>query len=213
METFEAVGVAAVALLPGALYVWGFERQVGNWGIGVPDRLLRFFGVSAFLHVATGPLTYSLWATYRDVLSTGQHVSLWLWFAAIVYVGAPFVAGTLVGTGTRRGRPWARVVTGPNRAPRAWDHFFAGRPHGWARLRLRSGIWVAGFYTTETQGVPSYAAGYPEQQDLFLTETAEVDPATGEFILETGAPVVRGMSLLIRWDEIEFLEFRETRKG
>ncbi|MDQ4125134.1 MAG: hypothetical protein M3134_05990 [Actinomycetota bacterium] len=52
----------------------------------------------------------------------------------------------------------------------------------------------------------SYAAGYPEAQDLLLSETAEMDPETGRFIMDDGVPRLRGTRLLIRWDEVEFLE-------
>lgn len=45
-NSFEAIAVVFIAILPGALYVWGFERIVGNWGIGLSDRLLRFLGAS-----------------------------------------------------------------------------------------------------------------------------------------------------------------------
>jgi hypothetical protein len=44
VDTFQAIAVTTVALLPGALYVWGFEGQVGFWGIRLVDRVLRFFG-------------------------------------------------------------------------------------------------------------------------------------------------------------------------
>jgi hypothetical protein len=37
--------VTAIALLPGAMYVWGFEHTVGGrWGIQLADRVARFFG-------------------------------------------------------------------------------------------------------------------------------------------------------------------------
>ena len=52
-DTFQAIAVLAVALLPGALHVWAFERQAGRWGIGLSDRLLRFVGGSVLFHAAT----------------------------------------------------------------------------------------------------------------------------------------------------------------
>ena len=48
-DTFQALAVITIALLPGALYVWAFERQAGRWGIGFSDRALRFVGGSALL--------------------------------------------------------------------------------------------------------------------------------------------------------------------
>jgi hypothetical protein len=212
METFEAIAVAVVALLPGALYVWGFERQVGNWGIGLSDRLFRFFGTSALFHVLIAPLTYWLWATYVESGDVGQGrpLPLWLWPIVVAYVAIPFLAGTQVGVGTRNGESWARTFTGPDPAPRAWDHFFASRPDGWVRLLLKTGVWIGGAYAPSDEGIPSYAAGYPDAQDLFLAETVEIDPDTGEFAFEDGQPVFRGTSLLIRWDEVEFLEFSDA---
>ena len=211
METFEAIAVAVVALLPGALYVWGFERQVGNWGIGLSDRLFRFFGTSALFHVLIAPITYWLWSTYvrSGRVGEGRPLPLWLWLIVLAYVAVPFLGGTRVGLATRNGEGWARIFTGPDPAPRAWDHFFASRPDGWVRLRLKSGVWIAGAYAPSDGGIGSYAAGYPETQDLFLAETVEIDRDTGEFEVVSGRPVFRGTSLLIRWDEVEFLEFSD----
>ncbi len=43
---------------------------------------------------------------------------------------------------------------------------------------------------------------------MFLVEAAEVDPNSGEFHYDpNGAPVLRGSSILIRWEEVEYLEF------
>lgn len=209
VDTFEAAGIAAIALLPGALYVWGFERQVGNWGVGLSDRLFRFFGTSAFAHALIAPLTYWVWSAFvrPGDIARGEGLPLYLWPVALAYVVIPFAAGTVVGRGTREGQDWAVVFTGPNPAPRAWDHFFASRPDGWVRLRLKRGIWIGGVYAPSEDGLPSYASGYPESQDLFLAETVEVDPETGAFILEDGDPIFRGSSILIRWDEVELLEF------
>ena len=212
MKTFEAIAVAVVALLPGALYVWGFERQVGNWGIGLSDRLLRFLGTSAVFHAVVAPLTYWLWTTYvrSGQVSRGHLLPPWLWLIVFAYVAFPFLLGTRVGLATSHGRQWVRAFTGPDPAPRAWDHFFASHPDGWMRLRLKSGTWIGGAYAPSDEGLASYAAGYPESQDLFLAETVEVDPDSGEFILDNGQPVRRGTSLLIGWDEVEFLEFGDA---
>ncbi|HYP24288.1 MAG TPA: DUF6338 family protein, partial [Actinomycetota bacterium] len=133
-----------------------------------------------------------------------------LWPLALAYVAVPLATGTLIGRGTLEGQAWAAAFTGPNPAPRAWDHFFSSRPDGWVRLRLKRGVWIGGIYGPPDVGLPSYASGYPEAQDLFLAETVEVDPETGAFILAAGEPILRGVSLLIRWDEVEMLEFGDS---
>lgn len=207
-ESFEAVAVVALALLPGALYVWSFERLVGAWGIRLGDRVLRFVGVSAILHALIAPITYRLW---RDLfvangLKTGK-ASWAAWLAVLAYVAIPIALGSLVGAGTRSRSRWARIFTGPDPAPRAWDHLFGTRPDGWIRLRLKSGVWLAGAYATLEDGSRSYAAGYPEDQDLYLVEAVEVEPDTGEFVMDDGKPVSRGSAILIRWNEVEYLDF------
>jgi hypothetical protein len=212
VNTFEALAVATFVLLPGALYEWAFERQVGSWGVGLSDRVFRFFGTSAWLHVTVAPLTYWLWATYlRDGgLAAERTLPGWVWMTLVCYVAAPSLAGTWVGRATRNGRSWAGVFTGPNPAPRAWDYFFLQCPDGWIRLRLKTGTWVGGVYAPSRAGMSSYAAAYPEEQDLLLADTIEVDARSGEFLLDGDGPIFRGVSLLVRWEDVELLEFGES---
>lgn len=210
-DTFQAFGVLLFGLLPGALCVWSFERQVGAWGIRLTDRILRFIGVSAVFHAALAPLTYRLWLDFvaSNRLRSGD-APLMLWLVVVAYVAAPIGFGTWVGRDTRRQRPWALAFTGPDPAPRAWDHLFGTRPDGWIRLRLKSGIWLGGAYATRPDGARSYAAGYPEDQDLYLAEAVIVDPDSGEFLLDDELrPVSRGCAILVRWDEVEYLDFIE----
>lgn len=209
-DSFHALLVMLVALLPGALYVWAFERQAGRYGIGLSDRLLRFVGGSSvFLAVCAVPL-YALWATYWDSLSLGEPVPLWLGLVPPTYVLLPVVAGTIVGHGLRHGWKWSDVLTGPDPAPRAWDYLFQYQIDGWVRCRMRSGTWLAGAYA-DANGRRSYAAGYPEPQDLYLAASVAVDSDTGEFLLDaTGRPQLGTGGLLLRWEEVEYLEFIDS---
>ena len=210
-DTFQALAVLIVALLPGALYVWSFERYAGAWGVRFADRAVRFVGVSAVLQAAFVPLTFATWHGVIRFFATGRgRLPGVYWLAAIAYVGLPLVGGALVGVGSRDRRRWATFFTGPNPEPRAWDHLFSGRPRGWVRLRMKSGVWLAGAFTQSWRGLHSYAAGYPEEQDLFLAEAVEVDPETGEFNLQEGGPVARQSAILVRWSEVEYLEFTEA---
>src|SRR5947207_2065486 len=199
-QTFQALGVIVLALLPGALYVWSFERLVGAWGIGLSDRLLRFIGVSAILHALLAPITYRLWFHYvRSGQIAAGHLPLSSWAFVLGYVAVPIALGSSVGFATRHGSRWARIITGLDPAPRAWDYLFGRRPDGWIRIRLKEGTWLAGAYAVKGEGWRSYASGYPEKQDLFLVEAAEVDPETGAFEFdECGKPALRGPGVLIR---------------
>lgn len=42
-----ALLVLLVAVLPGSVYTWAFERQASRHGVALADRVLRFVGVSA----------------------------------------------------------------------------------------------------------------------------------------------------------------------
>src|SRR4051794_34587668 len=111
-DTFQALGVLVLALLPGALYVWSFERLVGAWGIGFSDRALRFVGVSAVLHALAAPVTYRLYLTYvGSGRLLGGQADVAVWVASLVYVGCPIALGSLVGVGTLRRWRWAAYIT------------------------------------------------------------------------------------------------------
>lgn len=149
-ETFESLAVVFLALLPGGLYVWSFERQAGAWGIRLSDRLFRFVGFSALLHAVFAPLTYALWEQFiRSGRVSSGEAPLGLWVVPLVYVGLPVVLGTLVGRGIRTQKAWATLFTGPDPAPRAWDHFFGSASAGWVRLHLKSGTWLGGAFVRE----------------------------------------------------------------
>lgn len=208
-SSFEAIAALALALLPGAIYTWSFERLAGRWGAAFSDRAIRFVGASAVVHTVAAPASYWFWSHQWPKLRSGTADPSWLlWLLAIAYIAIPFTAGSLVGRGTRRGSTWASWVTGPDPAPRAWDYLFQGERDGWVRLRLKSGSWLAGGYATATNGLKSYTAGYPEAQDLYLATAIQVDEATGDFLLDKdGAPVPLAGGLLVRWEEVEYLEF------
>lgn len=210
-SSFQALAVLAVGLLPGALYVWSFEGVVGRWGATLSDRVLHFVGASALLQAAAAPITYSLWAeyVYPGRLARAEPLPIGLWFVALSYALAPILLGWVVGHGTRRRWKWTQLLTGRNPAPRAWDAFFGDDPEGWARLRLKSGAWIGAAFGGK-DGRRSYFAGYPEKQDLYLVQTAEVDPDTGEFLYDEDEQLrVRDSGVLLRWDEVEYLEFFE----
>jgi hypothetical protein len=68
--TFQALIILLLALLPGALYVWAFERLAGAWGVRFSDRILRFVEVSAIMHALLAPITYWLWIEFHPFRTT-----------------------------------------------------------------------------------------------------------------------------------------------
>ena len=216
VDTFQALWILLLAFLPGALYVWAFEREAGGWGLGVTDRLLRFVGVSAVFHALAAPLTYIAYQHYvlTGRLAHGKALPLWLWLVPLVYVAVPAVAGSITGSATADGKRWIRYVAGRSPAPRAWDHLFSAHDlTGWVRLKMKDNNWIVGAYAQSDNGrLRSYAAGYPSAQDLYLVETVECEPTTGAFVVDANdKPIPRGMGVLVRWDEVMYLEFIDSR--
>jgi hypothetical protein len=211
--TLQALGVALLALLPGASFTFAFERVAGPFGASLSDRLVRFLAGSSTFHAVAAGFEYGL---YRDYVRTGAlqdgAVSIWLVEGvALFYVFGPWAFGILVGTAWQRDWRWSRLVTGLAPASRAWDHLFARGPQGYLRARLKSGRWVAGYFGPAPDGGTSFAASVVEGIDILIARTIEVDSETGSFILENGEPKSRNSALLLRWEDIELLEFTESR--
>lgn len=207
VDTLQALVVITLGVLPGALYMWAFEREVGAWGVSLADRIVRFFGASALFQAVLFPLTQHVRAVF--VLNGDLHAGKFSWLAwsyALLYVLLPDQVGRRVGRATRLRKRWPRFITGQNPAPRAWDHLFGDEPAGLIRLRMRSGRWLGGVFAA-IDGRRPYAAGFPHAQDLYLADVAEVD-AEGDFALtDEGDVRLSGNGLLVRWDDVEYLEF------
>jgi hypothetical protein len=214
VETFQAVAVALLAVLPGALYTWSFEREVGNWGVSLSDRVLRFVGFSAIFHAVFFYPEYLVWTRYLhlasvddgsirfvNLVSAGGPLPWWLFVAPLAYVTLPMVAGYLTAKGALAGAAWTRFLVGPNPQPRAWDRLFWASPSFIVRLRLKNETWVGGLF-----GADSYASGYPEPQDLLLETTYQME-SDGSFAAgEDDELVDLQSSVLVSWEDVHFLE-------
>jgi hypothetical protein len=216
-DTFQAVGVLVLAVLPGALYVWAFERVVGPWGIGLTDRLLRFIGISAGVHVLLLPITYRWYRLYvvSGDLAAGRSLPRVVWFGLIAYVFVPIIVGYLIGQATKRNINWLSLIVGEQPAPRAWDELFLQGGNGYVSIKLKGtgseeGKWVAGWFGSAEIGGKlrhSRVARYPETQDLYLVQTLECDESSGELLLHDGDIITFDVGLLVRWEQVEYLYF------
>jgi hypothetical protein len=212
METFQALAVGIVAILPGALYTWAFEREVGNWGAGLSDRLYRFVGFSALFHAVLAYPEFLIWRSvlhvgtastgFHDRLSSGEQVAWWLFLIPVAYVAAPTCMGFLTARSAAENGRLARALVGRNPPPRAWDALFWREPSFLIRLKLRDDTWVGGLF-----GEGSSASGYPEPKDLLLEETYDMLP-DGSFAAADGREqlVPLGSRILVSWDEVRFME-------
>jgi hypothetical protein len=182
--TWTALLLLLVAVLPGATFTFGFERQVSAYGVTLADRVLRFVAVSVafdLLYAWPAYAAYRLWVADRPP-GAGQFALAWA--AVVVTAGAPAVLGSVVGGlyATRTSRlGWAwlrrtllpprrearlfRIALGRDPAPRAWDDFFSDRPEAYLRVRTTSGEWLGGWF-----GTASYAGGFPQEPDLLIEQ-------------------------------------------
>ena len=223
-DTVEALGVFLLAVLPGALYIWAVERDVGRWGVTFGDRILRFIAASAVFQILYAAPLYLLRSEYwhhkvtdpsgkvrfENRIADGEALPGWLFLLPVAYLGIPILVGSLAARAargsSRTSMAVARLLVGRDPEPRAWDYLFWQRPSGFIRARLKNDddhAWLGGLF-----GEYSYAAGYPETpQDLWLEKTY-VMTADGDFATDDeGNFLETGGGLLIRWEEIDLLEF------
>lgn len=219
LSTVQALLVAIFAILPGALYTWAFEREAGAWGVGLGDRLLRFFGASAVLSILTLPLLYEAYGRYvlTGALRQGDPLPWWIWLFPAGLLLLPVVTGWGVGWATRHGKAWVRPLVGPAPAPRGWDQLFrTPRLGGYVRLKLSDGTWLVGSWASSSpnNGLPgSFAAGFPHEQDLYFVDTYEVDSDGQPKVADDGTPVLTGAASLVRWDQVTYADFIEDPEG
>lgn len=136
--------------------------------------------------------------------------------AAIVYSVLPYAVGSVLGWATRNDKPWARWLVGSFRHPRAWDYLWSRNRPLIVRIKLKSGDHLAGLYESSTSGIASYAAGYGEDADLYLSRQLKVDSRTGAFeVDEQGSPVLYDppVGLLVRATDVELWNIQEVQNG
>lgn len=205
--------ILVAAVLPGSMYTWAYERQAGDFGVALADRVLRFVAVSlAFDALLAWPayLVGRRWLLGRP-FGTGQFGLVWL--CVVGAVALTSATGTVVGglyatrnarTGWSGIRRWLteagerrllRVAVGPNAAPRAWDDVFSTRTPVFLRIRTVTGAWVGGLF-----GEESYAGGFPNDPDLLLEDAWPVD-ANGNF-----GPAPLGYAVYVPASTIAYIE-------
>jgi hypothetical protein len=209
ITTFQALAVAALALLPGAAYTFAYEREAGAYGIALSDRLVRFLAASAVMHALLSGCSYWLYrhAIHNGDLAAGKTPLAAVQAVSMAYVALPTLVGLTLGTAKKKGKRWAALLIGDAPEPRAWDYLWSGSPVGLVRARLKSGSWIGGYFASDADGRRSYASGYPEPADLYIARRGELDQSTGTFAVDDdGHALLFPTGLLVRWDEIEVLD-------
>lgn len=196
-----ALVIVIVAVMPGSMYTWAYERQASAFGVTLADRTLRFTAISLLFHLALGWPEYALCraALAGPRFYVGQFAAIWA--AVLLVVALPAVIGTVLGGlyATRNSREgWVairsrlspeleqrllRLVLGRTPAPRAWDDLFSDRPTMYLRVQTTDGTPVAGLFADD-----SYAGGFPYDTDLFLEDAWDLTN-DGTFGKSLGYPV------------------------
>ena len=207
VNTLQALILIWLAILPGTMFVWFFEQLAGRWTTSIRSSLLRSVGYSAIFHVLVLPFTYHLWSSYRDQIIEGEYVNLLVWPGVAIYVIVPLSAAFLVERFIEKLEYkqswWARTLAGRYPVSSVRELLFSPREvSGWVRLHTKFGESIVGFY-----GRGSYSA----KQDIYLAHIATVDDADELQLAELD----KARGLLIRWDEVEYMEFlpRERSRG
>ena len=216
-----SVLVLGLVLLPGACAAWGYRRHTLSYGNRLRDWLLRLGGLSAALWTAGSWPAYWVFANYWEPFTSGETIPRALALVPIAYLLVPLAAGWTVGRAVARDKRWAILLLGSRRAPRAWDHLFERQRSGFVRCRLKSGAWIGGLF--DNTGSPaSYAAGEADALDLYVGRALHLDQQSGAIIFrsqdrldsaaigDTARPDFTGGGLLIKWEEVEYLEFVNT---
>jgi Family of unknown function (DUF6338) len=163
--TFQALIVALLAVLPGALYTIAREANGATWAWRKTDGsnlILRFLSFSAVFHALLVPLTYYSYQRLivNPVVAHGWPIS-WRWYALLLaYMALPYLVGVLTQKG-RRVKGIRRVVAlwnGSYEELRAWDRFFSSKPVGVMRFKLTNDEWKAGLFDDK-----SFASSYGEE--------------------------------------------------
>ena len=195
-------------LIPGALFIWGFERIAGRYGIGLKDRALRLMGASAVLLTLFAWPLYSGYTNYWNTFTNQETPPWYFWFFPVLYTVGPGILGISAGHAWKQDWPGVRLLIGKNRAPSAWDHLFQDRTTGGIRCKLKCGTWIAGIFD-EQNGSSPYASGHPDPQELYLPTMIWIDPDTGEILTDDNHPVEFDVGVLLRGEDIQFLEFEK----
>ena len=227
--TLQALLVAVIAVLPGALYTIARESHGASWawrGTDGATLIFRLLTFSAVFHLVFAWLTYR---AYQKLVVTcdlynGKPISWWWYCALLAYVAVPYLWGVLVEKQHRRkfiqkmlgwkviqkvprwAKPGRLISWWQSDSPRelrAWDFLFSKQQVGIVRLRLTNDEWKAGLWAD------SFASSYGEEGDLYLADQYLVDKDGVLLQDDAGGYQSGGAGLLIRWTEVRYLEFSE----
>jgi hypothetical protein len=234
--TLQALLVAVIVVLPGALYTIARENHGASWawrGTDGATLVFRFLAFSAVFHAVFVWLTY--WA-YQELVVTddlydGKPISWWWYLAVLAYMAIPYLWGVLVEKQRRtkfieqalRRKYISMVLRWKYIAPcwgkisrllLWWRSDSPPELRAWDFLFSKRQVGVVRLRLTNDEWkaglwANSFASSYGEEGDLYLAEQYFVDKEGVIRQDANGDYVSGGAGLLIRWSEVRYLEFSE----
>lgn len=199
-DTVQQLTILLVLVLPGVFYQAVRERLRGALPAeqDPQNRIVRAIAVGVILDglyaVIAGP-----WLVHVIAGGPGQSV-----LGGITsQPRAAGLAALLLIVAVPSLVAWAEATVGARRLraryeplPAGWDALFQDLGSCFVRMRLRSGLWVGGWW-----GRGSHASGYPQEADIYLERQATMRP-DGSF----SGWVARSGGVYVRGADVEVLE-------
>lgn len=223
LQTLQALAVLTLAVVPGAVGTFSYERHAGPLPGDISERTVRFLIGTALLFPLSALIAWPVWThvlhvkttggagtVFRNRLETGEGVPI-LWTALpVVYVVAPWLAGLLAGRirvailkrSAKRAKAWRTPVT-----LKAWDRVFLRPGPKLISVRLRDGHWVGGLFGPQSYASPLASSA----KELLLEVSYEVD-VEGKIVRDaSGVPVEAGTaSVMIQAADVDLMLVEET---
>jgi uncharacterized protein DUF6338 len=190
------IAAAILFLVPGLNATWFLERLRGPNRLRGTERLLRALSLSLLIYVSASPWLVGLGQRVLDL----RPVSPWeliLGGFVLVFIAPLLLAlvAALLG-GSSKAKWLLGLVATIDPIPRAWDFAFKAERPFFVRIKLRDGERVGGVF-----GEDSFAAAYPEPQDVFLEEVWRLS-RDGSFV----EPLEGTAGLLVPETSIDLVE-------
>jgi hypothetical protein len=190
------LAAAILFLVPGLNATWFLERLRGPNRLKGTERLLRALSLSLLIYAGASPWLVGM-GRRLDALET---VSPWepiVGGVVLIFLAPLLLALVAALLGRSSKAKWLLgLVATIDPTPRAWDFAFKAERPFFVRIKLRDGERVGGVF-----GEDSFAAAYPEPQDVFLEEVWRLS-RDGSFV----EPLEGTAGLLVPGTSIDLVE-------
>jgi Family of unknown function (DUF6338) len=219
--TFQALSILLLAILPGAVLVFSFERHAGAVAGDANERLVRFVIGTVVVFPCTAIL--AAW-TYSRVVhapiegSPGEFTNrleeplgispAWT-LLPLVYVLVPWCLGWALGEGV----VWLRRRAVNNRTTSrvpgvaAWDIVFLAPGPKLIAAKLRGGPWIGGMFASNSFASPLAS----RRKELVLEAGVQIDQVSGQIERdETKTPILLPGAIVLNYADVELLVVEPT---